>query len=134
VLFRPLHFPATFVLIVVHALAAEPAKSPKAESIAREAIRDFKFQPKMEPTEISPVLQSSHASDAPVMMPVYTVKAAADRTLQDLNEVFAQQERLKSPALIAFKKIPLEVLLPPKIDSDSAGQPRLILPILNLRW
>jgi hypothetical protein len=151
----PFRFVAVFILLTLGGVAAEstPAPTPAAPTraptptppapvpvpppprrtsgIAREAIKDFKFQPKEAlPVETSAVLLT--AEEKPVMLPTYTVRGSSDRTYLKTVEAFDQLERLKSPALKSTERV--EILFPPKMEIDRAGDPRLRIDILNLRF
>jgi hypothetical protein len=140
---RPFRFVAVFCLLTLGAVAEEPtptatpAPARRTSSLAREAIKDFKFQPKeAAPAEVSAVLLPQSA-ETPVMLPTYTVRGLPDRTYHDLTEAFAQQERLQSPALMKVdltKKIRLEILPAPKLGVDGAAQPRFNVEIFRLSW
>lgn len=129
--------------LVLLALAAGTATGQSANerpalSIAREAIRGFKYRPPAArpPAEIPVVLQST-AEEPPIVLPAHTVRGLPDRTVQSLNDAFATQERLESKAVWKkdlTKSLRLEGLHLPKLEPGPQGQPRLAIKILTLSW
>lgn len=125
-----------FAAILCTATAATGDEAPppkKPTSIAREAIRDFKFKPTAAPAaDQSPALKAPVASEPPVVvMAPYTVQALRERTFETIGESFAQHERLQTPALMHRGN--LDLLRLPIIEPSPAGEPRLLLPIISLR-
>jgi hypothetical protein len=119
-------------------VAGQSANERPAQSIAREAIRGFKYRPPPATAQVEvPVVLQATVEEPPVMLPAHTVRGLPDRTVEGLNNSFATQERLESKAVWKkdlTKNVRLEVLHPPTLEGGPQGQPRLSIKILTLSW
>ncbi|MEO7413635.1 MAG: hypothetical protein ABIZ81_09775 [Opitutaceae bacterium] len=113
--------------------AAGEAPAVRPPSVAGEAIKAFKYHPAPPATiERAAVLKPATITDEPVMMSPYVVKALPDRTYLDVKAAMEQKARLKSPAL--WERGSIQILIPPKVETSHAGEPRFNLGIINLRF
>ncbi|HEX2851765.1 MAG TPA: hypothetical protein VHO24_00910 [Opitutaceae bacterium] len=114
--------------------AAQSAPERPAQSIARHAIRDFKYRPPPVVSEEVPAVLKSKAEkqDAPVVLPVYVVRGVPDRTLKDVSDALDTLDRIDSGAV--FKTPRLEALLPPTLETSRQGDPRVEIKILKFRF
>lgn len=126
---RAAEAPATTASGSVSALA--PPRSP----LLRESLRTFLYHaPGTEPPAAP--APPPKPLEAPVLLPRFEVQERPDRTFAELNDMLAQRERLRTPAVKSgtFGGLHYDFLVRPHLDTDGAGGPRLVLPILQIKW